>query len=98
MEAFATADFVAFGLVLHSANINEVNRVAQNDEVWKTVHNGVSIIFLVVYALLLFTTIIPASQINVFNAIRAAIVLSFVSLIISASIFFRSNSVSELVP
>jgi hypothetical protein len=91
IEPLATSDFVAFGLVLHSSNINEVNRIAESDEVWKIAHNGLSVIFIVIYALLLFTTIIPSGQINQHAALKTSILLSIVSFLLSSTIFFRSH-------
>ncbi len=93
VEALATSDFVAFGLVLHSANINEVNRISRSDEPWNTVHIGLSIVFIVVYALLMFTTIIPSDNVNQESALNTALWLSAVSFLLSLSIFFRARAI-----
>ena len=92
VEPFATSDFVAFGLVLHSSNINEVNRISGSDESWKIVHNGLSIIFIVIYALVMFATIIPSSHINQKSTFNSCIWLSIVSFMLSVTVFFRSNA------
>lgn len=92
VEPLATSDFIAFGLVLHSANINEVNRIAGDDESWHIKHNGISIIFIVVYALILFGVTIPSKEVDTANALRYSLGLSVVSFLISATVFFRARS------
>ena len=92
IEPVAVSDMVAFGLVLHSANINEVNRIPHQTQNWKTVHNGVSILFLVVYALLLFITMANPNNLNALSILRSAIILSIVSFLLSFSVFTALRS------
>ena len=95
VDPFAISDLVAFGLVLHSANINEVNRVARSDTNWKTVHNGVSILFLVLYALLLFTTIASPTNLNRSSLLYTTLLLSAVSFALSWNVFMRAQADTE---
>ena len=43
---FHEADFVVFGLVLHITNINELEHYESDEKPWKTIQNGISIIFI----------------------------------------------------
>lgn len=90
----AISDLVAFGLVLHSTNINEVNRLDQ-DLRWKSLNNGASILFLVIYAIILFTTIMPSPNINQSSLVGTTIVLSLVSFALSFTVFIRSKASQE---
>lgn len=87
----AISDLVAFGLVLHSSNIQEVSTSNNIDPRWSAVHNGFSVVFLVLYSLILFTTISSAPNLNDNALMKSCLVLSFVSFLISLSIFYRSN-------
>jgi len=40
------SDFVAFGLILHITNLNELEHIKIDDKSWKTIQNGISIIFI----------------------------------------------------
>lgn len=59
MQLLAAPDFVAFGLVLHISNINELEHISsEQNKGWKTIQNGISLTFValysVLYAVLLF--------------------------------------------
>jgi hypothetical protein len=92
IEMLSASDFVAFGLVLHISNINEIEHLEQNDKSWKTIHNGISITFIALYSVLLATFLLGSTQPNLIDvkAIKAAsIILSIVSLFISYSVYYR---------
>lgn len=91
VELFAISDLVAFGLVLHSANINEVNRLRDPDAKWKTIHNGISIVFIVIYTLLLFSTISSSENLNQKSILSTTIILGIVSFLISYSVLRRAQ-------
>jgi hypothetical protein len=91
VDPIAISDLVAFGLVLHSANINEVNRIKDADSQWKTVHNGFSIVFIMVYALLLFGTIASSDNLNQSSILFTTLLLGLASLAISFSILKRAQ-------
>jgi hypothetical protein len=91
VDPFAVSDLVAFGLVLHSANINEVNRVSGADTNWKTVHNGMSILFIFLYGLLLFTTIASTANLNGTSILYTTLLLGVTSFILSWSVFRRAQ-------
>lgn len=91
VDLIAISDLVAFGLVLHSANINEINRISEEDTKWKTIHNGISIIFIVIYALLLFGTIASSSNLNKSSLLVTTLILSIVSFFISYGVLRREQ-------
>lgn len=92
IEILNASDFVAFGLVLHISNINEIEHLEPTDKSWKTIHNGISITFIAFYSVLFATFLLGSSQPNLIDikAIKAAsILLSAVSFIISYSVYYR---------
>jgi len=96
-DALAISDLVAFGLVLHSANINEVSRLPDADESWKTIHNGVSILFLVIYALLLFTTIASSDNLNKTSILYTTLLLCLVSFVLGWNVLSRAQAAGRVV-
>lgn len=91
-QCFSATDFVAFGLMLHIANINELEHQPTHDQSWKTIQNGVSILFIAVYTMLYGATLwgetYPGS-IKVDVVLLVAIILSLTSFLLSISIFHR---------
>ena len=49
VEMLAPPDFIAFGLVLHISIINELEHLSPAHQTWKTVNNGISVIFIALY-------------------------------------------------
>lgn len=92
VDPVAVGDFVTFGLVLHVSNIHQVNVINDYDNKWKSVHNGVSSLFIVIYSLLMFTTITKIDTINYHSILKMSVILSVVSFMLSFSIFYRTNA------
>lgn len=90
VEPIATGDLVAFGLVLHSANINEVNRASNKDDKFRSVHVGVSILFLVVYSILLYATIDSAGR-NLSTVLVIATLMAVFTFILSFSVMLEER-------
>ena len=92
---FTASDFISFGLVLHISNINEIEHIGlQNepDKAWKTIQNGLSILFISFYSVFFALTLLnesPNSLIEIKIITRCTIILSFVSFLISYSIYDR---------
>lgn len=95
IEPFATSDLISFGLVLHTVNVNEVNRIADTDTVWKTVHNGLSILFITIYALLLFLTISVPQNIDLSSVLATTFAMGLVSFLLSLSIMTRIQAIER---
>ena len=99
IDVFSTADFVAFGLVLHISNINEIEHFNAQEKLWKTVQNGTSIVFITVYSVLfashLFGQANPGT-INVGATRTISMILSGVSFLLSLSVYDRISKIEEI--
>lgn len=98
VDLFNGGDFVAFGLVLHISNINEIEHVGSPERAWKTVQTGVSIVFIAFYGVLFTLALLassPPSVVDLKITKYSVMVLSAVSLIISYSVYDRVSKVSE---
>lgn len=94
VEPFAVSDLVAFGLVVHSANINEISR-SNFEEVWSNIHLVISILFIVLYALLLFTTILSIKDLRDTAILDSTGVLAIVSFVSGLVVFWGSSIQSD---
>lgn len=92
------SDFIAFGLVLHISIINELEHLSATDRGWKTIQNGSSVIFIALYSALYSLILVgERNQALIDNAVmlNSAASLSFVSLVLSLTVFHRiSKSVA----
>lgn len=92
------SDFIAFGLVLHISIINELEHLSATDRGWKTIQNGSSVIFIALYSALYSLILVgEKNQALIDNAVmlNSAASLSFVSLVLSLTVFHRiSKSVA----
>ena len=89
-------DFVIFGLVLHTANINEVEHFSDEQKSWTTIQNGTSILFIFAYSLLFTCYVIEQSNSGTFNLTAITYIslgLAIVSFLISFSVY---NRISKL--
>jgi len=95
IDLFAASDFVAFGLVLHISNINEIEHYMR-DRSWKTAQNGISIAFIAFYSVLFALTILGGnnSSIDIGTTKMCAMILALVSFVISYSVYDRLSKVS----
>ena len=85
-------DFVIFGLVLHTANINEVEHFSDEQKSWKTIQNGISFIFIAAYSLLFTCYLIEQSNPDTFSLTAITYIslgFAIVSLLISFSVYDR---------
>lgn len=95
IDLFSPSDFVAFGLVLHISNINEIEHSSGIEREWKTAQNGISITFIAFYSVLFALTLIGENIVDV-NAIKiCTMVLSVVSFLISYSVYDRVSKASS---
>lgn len=93
---FMASDFIAYGLVLHIANINELEHLTEESPSWKTVQNGVSIFFIVTYGLL-STLVILNDRTSTFIEIDilryCTMLLAIISTLLSYSVFHRLTAI-----
>lgn len=98
IEFITAGDFVIFGIVLHVSNINEITNPDEHDESWQLIQIGTSILFIIIYSLI-YSLIILSEAMPQFidkSAIEiSSIILSFVSFILSLSIYNRRISLSQ---
>ena len=91
------SDFIAFGLILHISNINEIEHLTDDEKSWKTVQNGTSIAFIAFYSVL-FALIMISEGIPSFIDIEAikncAVGLAVISFLISFSVFHRISKIA----
>lgn len=91
------SDFIAFGLILHISNINEIEHLTDDEKSWKTVQNGTSIAFIAFYSVL-FALVMISEGIPSFIDIEAikncAVGLAVISFLISFSVFHRVSKIS----
>lgn len=98
VDLFNGGDFVAFGLVLHISNINEIENINLPDRAWKTAQDGISIVFIVFYGVLFTLTLLagsPSSVVDLKITKYSSMILSGVSFLISYSVYDRVSKPSE---
>ena len=95
VNLWSPSDFVAFGLVLHISNINEIEHFSDLGKDWKTIQNGISIVFIVFYSVLFAITLIGGSLIDIHMITICTVVLSAVSFLISYSVYDRVTKASS---
>jgi CRISPR/Cas system CMR-associated protein Cmr3 (group 5 of RAMP superfamily) len=91
------SDFIAFGLILHISNINEIEHLADDEKSWKTVQNGISIAFIAFYSVLFAVIMISEGVPNFIDvdAIKdCAVGLALISFTISFSVFHRISKIT----
>ena len=91
IEPIAISDLIAFGLVLHASNINEVSSFNSDDKRWSSLHYATSIVFIAVYGLIYMTTVVKIPNLSDWKILGGALVLSLTSLFISFAIFYRTQ-------
>lgn len=89
VNLLSPSDFVAFGLVLHISNINEIEHFSNVEREWKTAQNGISIAFIAFYSVLFALTLVGESIVDVTAITICTIVLSVISFLISYSVYDR---------
>lgn len=95
---FDASDFIVFGLIVHISIINEIEHFNRGHQSWKTIHNGSSVLFIVMYTVLFACQILGKTHSGLFDQaaiLNVAWVLAIVSFVIGLSVFYR---LSRLVP
>ena len=100
VDLFSTSDFVAFGLVLHISNINELEHFNDLKKSWKTFQIGTSIFLIAVYSFFFAAHLFGQANPGKINAsaVRAiSMLLNVVSFYLSFSVYdkiSKSESIS----
>lgn len=98
VDLLSPSDFIAFGLVLHISNINEIEHFSGVERAWKTAQNGVSIAFIAFYGVLFALTLIGENIVDIKAITICTIVLSTVSFLISYSVYDKISKVPDSEP
>ena len=91
---FDPIDFVILGLVVNITNINELEGKIEIEKEWKTKCIGISIIFIIIYAIFFALSVICSidkSILDKTSILLASIALAISSIIFGYSIFDRLN-------
>ncbi len=92
---FVATDFIALGLVLHISIINELEHL--NNEVdWRTIQNGMSIVYIAAYSVLFCLGILNDEIPNMIDKsilLKLSVILVITSLILSLAVFHRVNAI-----
>lgn len=95
VPALSPADFVAFGLVLHISNINELEHAPAQNKSWKTLQNGISVIFIALYSVI-FAVLLLAEKspklIDPKSLLYCVVALATTSMLLSLSVLHRLNA------
>lgn len=98
VQPIAASDLVAFGLVLHISNINELEHLPAQNKEWKTVQNGISVIFIALYSVLYAVLLLAEKQPALVDT-RAMLIcvasLACISTLLSFSIFHRLSTLQK---
>jgi hypothetical protein len=95
VDALAAADFVAFGLVLHIATINELEHVSGMNPSWRTLQSGLSVFFVAVYSVLYAISLVGDKIVDARRLIYCATTMALVSFVINYSVFARLDIASQ---
>jgi len=99
IKLFSASDFIAFGLILHISNINELEHYSKvKDKSWKTIQNGLSILFIVFYGLLFTLTLLSEAKPKFidYDIVRIiSMLFSVVSFLISFTIYYRISKLTR---
>lgn len=95
IEPFSPQDFIAFGLVLHISNINEMEHIISEEGSWKTTQNAISAFFIAIHGVLYCLTLIGGDAIDQQSIMFCVAFIALTSLSISYSLF---NRIARLHP
>jgi hypothetical protein len=98
VSILATSDFIAFGLILHISNINEIEHITDDNKSWKTAQNGTSILFIALYSILFSLVMLGEGIPTLINSrpiMICTIFLATVSFMISFSVFHRISNIQK---
>ena len=92
-------DFIIFGLVLNLSNINELEDKLIEDRQWRTIKIGFSVVSIALYSAILaivtYSDFKGNPDLDKTMVKTCSIVLAFVSLVFSYSIFNRLNTIEK---
>lgn len=93
MNLLVPSDIIVFGLVLHISTLNEIEHF-ENEDNWKTKQIGVSIIFMILYSILMASALFSEIQptlIDMTVLLYCSVSMAMVSLLLTSSVFDRGR-------
>ncbi len=93
------SDLVALGFILHISIINEIEHLKDEDRDWKTVQNGLSLFFIIVYSMFFCLSIFNEGSpqtIDIQKIKYSTGILVIFSILICYSVYDRLSKKSEL--
>ena len=94
VPVFDATDFIVFGLVLQISNINQIEHFPEDHQPWKTIHNGSSVFFAIMYAVLFCCQIVDQSNPDLFDDVailRISWIMGGASLLLSGTVSYRRS-------
>ncbi|UCF13226.1 MAG: hypothetical protein JSW06_02935 [Thermoplasmatales archaeon] len=91
-KALADAEIIRAKGVAEANEIIEIEHINKIDKSWKTVQNGISIVFIAFYSVLFTLSVVGSSSISVvdMNTIKySSMSLGIISLLLSYSVYHR---------
>lgn len=92
---FSAQDFIAFGLILHVSNINEIEHLVAVNKTWKTFQNGTSGCLIAMYGVLLSLTLIGGDALDQQAIMYCASIMTLISLALSYSLFTHISNIQS---
>lgn len=87
----AMIDFVVFGLVLQSFTVNEISKIPQNENSWRTIYSGIAIIMTLLFGVLLFATIADPNTLNRDSLFYTTMGMALASFALSFAVLLSSD-------
>lgn len=95
IDPLAAADFVAFGLVLHIATINELDRLSNNNSSWKVVHTGVAVSCVAFYSVLYSIGVVGDKIVDKKALTYCASAMALFSFLLNYSVFVQLDKAAQ---
>lgn len=95
VDLILPSDLIAFGLILHISNINEIEHFEESNSQWKTIQNGISIVFIAIYSVFFTLTLFDKNFIDIEAITKSTFALCVVSFLLSYSVFDRISQAEK---
>jgi hypothetical protein len=95
VDPLAAADFVAFGLVLHTATINELDRLSTDNSSWKVVHTGLAVSCVAFYSVLYSIGLVGDKIVDQRALTFCATLMALFSFLLNYSVFVQLDKAPQ---
>ena len=98
-DSYNSSDFISLGLVLHISIFNEIEHLdSANNKNWKSIMNGLSILFIILYSALFAALLFASSNpliVDNSSMLRSSLALVTASLLISFAVFYHLSNAQK---